>query len=65
MLDFEVLGDRNKFIDIQRTRLEILERILQNNGTLLPTHATEVASRDTPFFFNISLSSLFSECALS
>ena len=35
MLEFEVLGDRNKFIDIQRTRLEKLARILQNNVTVL------------------------------
>ena len=30
MLEVEVLGDRNKFIDLQRTRLEILARIVEN-----------------------------------
>ena len=67
MLEFEVLGDRNKFIDLQRTRLEIVARIgiVRNNGNLLRTHATETASRDTPSFVNNPLSSLFSECTLS
>ena len=41
MLEFEVLGDRNNFIDLQRTRLEIVARIVQNNGNELRTHATE------------------------
>ena len=41
MLEFEVLGDRNNFIDLQRTRLEIVARVVQNNGKKLRTHATE------------------------
>ena len=28
MLEFEVLGDRNNFIDLQRTRLEVVARIV-------------------------------------
>ena len=28
MLEFQVLGDRNIFIDFQRTRLEIVARVL-------------------------------------
>ena len=35
MLEFEVLGDRNNFIDHQRTRLEIVSQIVGNNGTVL------------------------------
>ena len=53
MLEFQVLGDRNNFIDIQRTRLEIVARIVRSNGTVLRTHASD------------PLSSLFSECTLS
>ena len=35
MLEFKVLGDINNFIDHQRTRLEIVSRIVGNNGTVL------------------------------
>ena len=62
MLEFEVLGDRNNFIDLQRTRLEIVARIVRSNGNVLRTHATEAANRDTPYFVN---NPLFSECTLS
>ena len=65
MLEFEVLGDRINFIDLQRTRLEIVARIIRSNGNVLRTHATEAANRDTPYFVNNPLSSLFSECTLS
>ena len=65
MLEFEVLGDRNNFIDLQRTRLEIVARILRNNGNVLRTHATEAGQRDAPYLVNNPLSSLFSECTMS
>ena len=65
MLEFEVLGDRNNFIDLQRTRLEIVARVVQNNGNVLRTHATEAAQRDTPYLVNNPLLSLFSECTMS
>ena len=65
MLEFEVLGDRNNFIDLQRTRLEIVARIVQNNGNVLRTHATEAGQRDAPYLVNNPLSSLFSECTVS
>ena len=65
MLEFEVLGDRNNFIDLQRTRSEIVARIVQNNGNVLRTHATEAAQRDTPYLFNNPLSTSFSECTMS
>ena len=65
MLEFEVLGDRNNFIDLQRTRLEIIARVVQINCNVLRTHATEAAQRDTPYLFNNPLSSLFSESTMS
>ena len=65
MLECEVLGDRNKFVDLQRTRLEIVARNNRNNRTVLRTHVTEAANRDTPYFVDNPLSSLFSQCTLS
>ena len=65
MLEFEVLGDRNNFIDLQRTRLEVVARNVQNNCNVLRTHATEAAQGGTPSLVNNSLSSLFSECTIS
>ena len=65
MLEFEVLGDRIIFNDFNRTRMEINARIVRSKGTFLSTHATEAANRDTPYFVNIPLSSLFSESTLS
>ena len=52
MLEFEVLGDRNNFIDLQLTRLEIVARVILNNGNVLRTHATEAAQRDIPYLVN-------------
>ena len=52
MLEFEVLGDRNNFIDLQRTCLQIVARGVQNKGKVLQTHATETAQRDTPYLVN-------------
>ena len=65
MLEFEVLGDRNNFIDLQRTRLEIVLRVVQNNGNVLRTHATDAGLRNTPYLVNNPFSSFFSECTLS
>ena len=65
MLEFEVLGNRNNFIDLQSTRLERVARVIRNNRTVLRTHATEAANRDTLYFVNNPLSSFFSERALS
>ena len=65
MLEFDVLGDKNNFIDLQRARLEIVARIVQNNGNVLRTHSTEAAQRDTPYLVNNPLSSLFSGCTMS
>ena len=46
MLEFEVLGDRNNFIDLQRTRLEMVARIVRSNGTcferMLQRRQTEI-----------------------
>ena len=67
MLEFKILGDRNNFIDLQRTRLEIVARVVQFNGNVLQiaTHATEAAQRDTPYLVNKPFSSSVSECTRS
>ena len=65
MLEFGVLGDRNNFIDLEGTRLEIVARMARSNGTVLRTHATEAANKDTRCFVDNPLSSFFSECPLS
>ena len=59
MLEFEVLGNRNNFIDLQRNCLEILTRIVENHGQVMWTHATEAAQRDTPYLVNNPVSSFF------
>ena len=65
MLEFEILGDRNNFFDLQRTRLEIVACIVQNYGIVLRTHATEAGQQDTPFLVNNPLYLIFSECTMS
>ena len=42
-----------------------MARIIRNNGTTLRTHATGATNRDTPYFVNNPLSSIFSECTMS
>ena len=49
MLKFEELGDRNNFINLQKTRFEFVAHIVQNNGYALRTHATEATQRHQPF----------------
>ena len=64
-LEFEVVGDRNNFIDLQKIYLEIKCRILQIAGTdLRYTHGDANAS-DLPCFANTILHSLFAYCTVS
>ena len=64
MLEFEVLGDRNNFIDLQKFLLEIKCKISRNNDGDLRT-GTEATNTDAPYFSNNALHSLFSECTVS
>ena len=64
VLEIEVLGDRNNFIDLQKIVLEIKCKITQANDADLRA-GTEAANRDTPYFVNNTLHSLFSECTVS
>ena len=63
-LEFEVVGDRNNFIDLQRIFLEVKCRIVKGNNVDLSYGATE-AQRDNPCLVNNALHSLFSECTVS
>ena len=64
MLEFEVLGDRNNFIDLQKILLEVKCKITQNNDLDLRTGA-DATGTDAPYFINNALHSLFSECSFS
>ena len=64
-LEFEVVGDRNNFIDWQKIYLEIKCRILQTDGTdLRYTHGDANAS-DLLYFADNILHSLFADCTVS
>ena len=64
MLEFEALGGRNNFIDLQKILLEVKCKITQNNDLDLRTGA-DATGTDAPYFSNNALHSLFSECKVS
>ncbi len=64
-LEFEVIGDRNNFIDLQKIYLEIKCRIRNTNGTVLAYTAGQDDQSDLPVLVNNSLHSLFSECSVT
>ena len=68
MLEFEVSGDRNNFIDLQKIFPEIKCKIVQSSGADLKHDAgapTDKAKTDAPYFRNNVLHSLFSDCTVS
>ena len=64
-LEFEVVGDRNSFLDLQKFFLEIKCKVTQTDGTDLRYDATSAANSDNPIFVNNTLHSLFSECTVT
>ena len=64
-LEFEVVGDRNNFLDLQKIYLEIKCKIIQSDGNDLRYDATDATLRDSPIFVNNTLHSLFSECTVT
>ena len=64
-LEFEVVGDRNNFIDLQKIYLEIKYRILQTGGNALRYDATDATVSDDPSVVNNTLHSLFSDCTVT
>ena len=68
MLEFEVAGDRNNFINLQIIFLEVKCKIVQSSEADLRYDrgaATDVKKTDAPYFCNNVLHSLFSDCTLS
>ena len=68
MLEFEVAGDRNNLIDLQKIFLEIKCKIVQGSEADLKYEAgaaADVTKTDAPYFCNIILHSLFSDCTVS
>ena len=51
MLEFEVLGDRNNFKDLQKLLLQIKCKISRNNDVDLRT-GTDATDTDAPYFSN-------------
>ena len=64
-LEFEVVGDRNSFIDLQKIYLEIKCRILQTDGMDLRYTTGDANASDLPYFANNILHSLFADCTVS
>ena len=64
MLEFEVLSDRNNFIDLRKLLLEIKCNISRNNDGDLRT-GTDPTNTDAPYLSSTALHSLFSECTVS
>ena len=64
MLEFEFLGKRNNFIDLQKLLLEIKCKISRNNDGDLRT-GTDAVNTDPPYLNDNALHSLFSECTVS
>ena len=62
---FEVIGDRNNFIDLQKIYLEIKCRITKLNGADLDYDATDTTKSDDASFSNNALHSMFSDCTVS
>ena len=64
-LEFELVGNRTNFIDLQNIYLKVKCRILQPNGKILQYDAPDSSLTDLPCFVNNTLHSLFSDCTVS
>ena len=60
-----MVGNRTNFIDLQNIYLEVKCRFLRPIGDKLEYDAGKAAAADAPFFVNITLHSLFSECSIT
>ena len=64
-LEFEAVGDRNNFIDLQKIYLEVKCRIQNADGTDLRYTAGDATATDAAYFVNNVLHSLFADCTVS
>ena len=68
ILEFEVTGDRNNFIDLQKKFLEVKCKIVQSSGADLKydgAATADTAKTDAPYFCNNVKNSHFSDCTVS
>ena len=68
ILEFEVAGDRNNFIDFQKIFLEVNCKIVQSSEADLKydaTAAVDITKTDSPYFCNNVLHSLLFDCTVS
>ena len=64
-LEFEVAGDRNNFINLQKIYLEVKGRIQNADGTDLQYTAGDATATDAAYFVNNVLHSLCADCTVS
>ena len=64
-LEFEVVGDRNNFFDLQKIYLEIKCRVLQTVGTDWRYRPGDAYASDHPYFANNILHWLLADCTVS
>ena len=65
MIEFEIKGDSNNFVDLQNICLEIQCKVTQANGADLRYDNIDPTVSDSPFLVSNSLYSFLSECTLS
>ena len=68
MLEFEVAGDRNNFIDLEKIFLEVKFKIVHSSEADLKNDASaavDITKTSSPYFCNIVLLLLFSGCTVS
>ena len=64
-LEFEVVGDRYNFIDLQKIYLEVKCRIPNADGTDLRYTTGDATATDAAYFVNNVFHSLFADCTVS
>ena len=65
MLEFEITGDRNNFVDLQKIYLEIRCKVTQSNRADLRYKNADPTVSYSSFLVSNSMYSLFSDCTLS
>ena len=65
MLEFEVKGDRTKFIDLQNIHLDVKCKIVKADKTNSNYVTGDATQQDSPVFVNNTLHSLFADCTVT
>ena len=63
-LEFEIVGDRNIFIDLQKIYMEVKCRMQNADGTDLRYTDGDATATDVAYFVNSVLHSLFADCTV-